>query len=146
VNIIGALVAKVATNHFAMGLIRERGSRHKISTLPKMKRYISVAAKILAINQSATVRTTISKLLLLGTETLLWKGVRWDDDDGPGLAVVDRSRALTRGDRLDETVPGSGLGLSIACEIAELYSGTAELGVSELGGLKVELILPAAPK
>ena len=81
VNIIGALVAKVATNHFAMDLIRERGSRHKISTLPKMKQCISVAAKILAINQSATVRTTISKLLLLGPETLLWKGVRWDDDD-----------------------------------------------------------------
>ena len=81
VNIIGALVAKVATNHFVMDLIRERGSRHKISTLPKMKRYISVAAKILAINQSATVRTTISKHLLLGPETLLWKGVRWDDDD-----------------------------------------------------------------
>jgi len=81
VNIIGALVAKVAANHFAMDLIRERGSRHKISTLPKMKQCISVAAKILVISQSATVRTTISKLLLLGPETLLWKGVRWDDDD-----------------------------------------------------------------
>ena len=65
------------------------------------------------------------------------------EDDGPGLAVVDRSRALTRGDRLDEAVPGSGLGLSIVCEIAGLYSGAAELGVSELGGLKVELMLPA---
>ena len=64
VNIIGALVAKVATNHFAMDLIRERSSHHIISMLPKMKRYISVAANILAINRSATVRTTISKFLL----------------------------------------------------------------------------------
>ena len=66
------------------------------------------------------------------------------EDDGPGLAVVDRGRAFTRGDRLDEAVPGSGLGLSIVREIAELYDGSAELGVSALGGLKVELTLPAA--
>ena len=72
---------KVLTNHSAMDLIRERSLNRTILTLPKMKLYISVAAKILAINQSATVRTTISKLLLLGPETLLWKGVRWDDDD-----------------------------------------------------------------
>ena len=66
------------------------------------------------------------------------------EDDGPGLPADDRNRAFTRGDRLDETVPGSGLGLSIVREIAELYGGGAELGASELGGLKVEIVLPAA--
>mgnify|MGYP000645011889 CR=1 FL=1 len=66
------------------------------------------------------------------------------EDDGPGLAVVDRGRAFMRGDRLDEAVPGSGLGLSIVREIAELYGGGAVLGDSELGGLKVEIVLPAA--
>ncbi len=66
------------------------------------------------------------------------------EDDGPGLAAVDRDRAFTRGDRLDEAVPGSGLGLSIVREIAELYGGGAELGVSKHGGLKVEVVLPAA--
>ena len=65
-------------------------------------------------------------------------------DDGPGLAADDRDRAFTRGDRLDEAVPGSGLGLSIVREIAELYGGGVELGVSERGGLKVEIVLPAA--
>jgi signal transduction histidine kinase len=66
------------------------------------------------------------------------------EDDGPGLAAEDRDRAFTRGDRLDEAVPGSGLGLSIVREIAELYGGGAELGSSERGGLKVEIVLPAA--
>jgi signal transduction histidine kinase len=66
------------------------------------------------------------------------------EDDGPGLPAEDRNRAFARGDRLDEAVPGSGLGLSIVREISELYGGGAELGVSELGGLKVEISLPAA--
>ncbi len=55
-----------------------------------------------------------------------------------------RGRAFARGDRFDEAVPGSGLGLSIVREIVGLYGGAADLGVSELGGLKVELELPAA--
>ncbi len=66
------------------------------------------------------------------------------EDDGPGLAAEDRGRAFARGDRFDEAVPGSGLGLSIVREIVGLYGGAADLGVSELGGLKVELELPAA--
>ena len=66
------------------------------------------------------------------------------EDDGPGLTVAERGRAFTRGDRLDEAVPGSGLGLAIVREIAELYGGGVDLGDSELGGLKVEIMLPAA--
>ena len=66
------------------------------------------------------------------------------EDDGPGLAKEDRDRAFARGDRLDEAVPGTGLGLSIVREIAGLYGGEVELGVSALGGLEVVLVLPAA--
>ena len=32
------------------------------------------------------------------------------EDDGPGLEPEDRERVLERGERLDESVPGSGLG------------------------------------
>jgi signal transduction histidine kinase len=64
-------------------------------------------------------------------------------DDGPGLALEDRERVLERGEKLDETVPGSGLGLSIVEDIAKLYGGTFELGMSSLGGLKATLRLPA---
>ena len=40
------------------------------------------------------------------------------DDDGPGLPAERRADALKRGQRLDETKPGSGLGLSIVKETA----------------------------
>ena len=35
------------------------------------------------------------------------------DDDGPGLSAADRERVARRGQRMDETKPGSGLGPSI---------------------------------
>lgn len=66
------------------------------------------------------------------------------DDDGPGLPADKRAEALMRGRRLDETKPGSGLGLSIVTETASMYSGTVTLDDAPLGGLRVILRLPAA--
>jgi signal transduction histidine kinase len=64
------------------------------------------------------------------------------DDDGSGIPPARRAAALTRGERLDETVPGSGLGLDIVREIAELYRGSLRLDDSPLGGLRARLELP----
>jgi signal transduction histidine kinase len=78
--------------------------------------------------------------------TAAGQGATWRltvGDDGPGLAPEDRARVLERGKRLDESVPGSGLGLSIVADIAELYGGTLVLGRSGLGGLEAALTLPA---
>jgi signal transduction histidine kinase len=66
------------------------------------------------------------------------------DDDGPGLSPAERQQVARRGRRLDETKPGSGLGLSIVVELAGLYGGTFTLGSSPTGGLRAELVLPAA--
>lgn len=66
------------------------------------------------------------------------------EDDGPGIPAERRAAVLERGLRLDETVAGSGLGLDIVQEIAELYGGSLNLGVSSMGGLRAELDLPAA--
>jgi signal transduction histidine kinase len=66
------------------------------------------------------------------------------DDDGPGLTEVDRSKIGRRGQRLDETKPGSGLGLSIVADLAHLYKGRFELEPSPEGGLRARLELPAA--
>lgn len=65
------------------------------------------------------------------------------DDDGPGIPPARRDAALTRGGRLDETAPGTGLGLDIVREIAELYRGSLGLEDSPLGGLRARLVLPA---
>jgi signal transduction histidine kinase len=66
------------------------------------------------------------------------------DDDGPGLSATERESAGKRGQRLDETKPGSGLGLSIVNELATLYGGTLKLDAAPAGGLRAELTLPAA--
>jgi len=66
------------------------------------------------------------------------------DDDGAGLPPEDREAALARGSRLDESKPGSGLGLSIVVELARIYGGGLTLEASELGGLSARLRLPAA--
>jgi signal transduction histidine kinase len=66
------------------------------------------------------------------------------DDDGPGLPPERRAEVLQRGARLDESAPGSGLGLSIVDELARAYGGALRLGDTPLGGLRVELELPRA--
>jgi len=66
------------------------------------------------------------------------------DDDGPGLSEEQRTEALKRGRRLDETKPGSGLGLSIVAELAGLYGGRLSLDRSPFGGLRCLVRLPAA--
>ena len=64
------------------------------------------------------------------------------EDDGPGLSGGVRKNVLERGRRLDETIAGAGLGLSIVANLVELYGGKMELGDSPNGGLQVKLALP----
>jgi len=66
------------------------------------------------------------------------------EDDGPGIPRHQRENVLKRGQRLDETVPGSGLGLGIVSDIAALYHGSLILQQSSTGGLLARLELPAA--
>ena len=66
------------------------------------------------------------------------------EDDGAGLAVDQREGVMKRGARLDESAPGSGLGLSIVDDLTRAYGGRLTLGDSDIGGLKVVLELPAA--
>jgi signal transduction histidine kinase len=65
-------------------------------------------------------------------------------DDGPGLTAEQRQRIGKRGLRLDETKPGSGLGLSIVMDLAQSYRGSCELAQALQGGLAAHLDLPAA--
>ncbi|WP_430913102.1 sensor histidine kinase [Methylobacterium sp. sgz302541] len=64
------------------------------------------------------------------------------EDDGPGLPPEAREAALARGRRLDETKPGSGLGLSIVADLAALYRGRFRLEQAALGGLRAVIEVP----
>jgi len=64
------------------------------------------------------------------------------DDDGRGLSEAERAQVSRRGQRLDESKPGSGLGLSIVVDLAGLYGGSLTLGSAPIGGLRAELVLP----
>jgi len=65
------------------------------------------------------------------------------DDDGPGLVPASREVVFQIGRRLDERVPGSGLGLPIVRDLARLYGGEITLADSPIGGLRCELQLPS---
>lgn len=67
------------------------------------------------------------------------------EDDGPGIALQDRSRIFERFTRLDESrtmkTGGSGLGLAIAIQIAEAHNGTIAVTVARTGGAKFTIVL-----
>jgi len=65
-------------------------------------------------------------------------------DRGRGIAEADRNRALERFGRLEQSrsLPGSGLGLSLAAAIARLHGGELRLE-DNAPGLRAVLVLPA---
>jgi signal transduction histidine kinase len=66
------------------------------------------------------------------------------DDDGPGIEASLRESVMLRGVRADEAAPGSGFGLAIVRELAELYGGSIALDTAASGGLRARLRLPSA--
>ena len=65
------------------------------------------------------------------------------EDDGPGCSPEALDQLTGRGVRLDESVAGHGLGLSIVKDIVESYNGRLVLETSDLlGGLKASAYLP----
>lgn len=62
-------------------------------------------------------------------------------DDGPGISLEKRAAVFGIGTRLDETKDGSGLGLPISRDLAELYGGAVDLEDAPGGGLAVVLTL-----
>ena len=65
------------------------------------------------------------------------------DDDGPGLSPEMWDAVLQRGVRADEAAPGSGFGLAIVRELAEVYGGSIALGRAPEGGVRASLKLPS---
>ena len=63
------------------------------------------------------------------------------EDDGDGINHDKLNEIVKRGIRLDETMPGTGLGLNIVAEMAHSYRGTLDFDHSPMGGLKATLTL-----
>ncbi|MCJ2062389.1 sensor histidine kinase [Methylobacterium sp. J-088] len=63
------------------------------------------------------------------------------EDDGPGMSSAAIA-GIGRGQRWDETRPGTGFGIAIARDVAEAAGAHLEFGRSELGGLRAALRWP----
>ena len=63
-------------------------------------------------------------------------------DDGPGF--TDTQAILQLHVRMDEKVPGHGVGLAVVNDLVAAHEGTLSLGVSTWGGGHVHIVLPAA--
>ena len=85
-------------------------------------KYARTRVLIAATSTDSTVRITI-------------------DDDGPGLDPGVRAAVLQRGVRADQAPGGSGFGLAIVRDLAELYGGGIALETSPLGGLRAVLTM-----
>ncbi len=68
------------------------------------------------------------------------------EDDGPGISENEYENVLKPFYKIDksrnQTKSSVGLGLSIASDIVRSHGGDIELGKSELGGLKIKIVLP----
>ncbi|MDB5946336.1 MAG: periplasmic sensor signal transduction histidine kinase [Ramlibacter sp.] len=64
------------------------------------------------------------------------------DDDGAGFS--DTQSILKLHVRMDERVPGHGVGLTVVNELVASHHGELNLSRGELGGARVEILLPAA--
>ncbi|MEO8628275.1 MAG: ATP-binding protein [Betaproteobacteria bacterium] len=64
------------------------------------------------------------------------------EDDGPGIEEADAQRVLQRGTRVDQTVPGHGIGLAVTRDIIDAYEGRIVIARSMLGGAAVTMVLP----
>lgn len=63
------------------------------------------------------------------------------NDDGEGVAESVRDRLGRRGMRLDEQIPGHGLGLAIVLDIVQRYQGETTFSNGPEGGLEVTIVL-----
>ena len=63
-------------------------------------------------------------------------------DDGPGFA--DPQALLARRVRLDEQVPGHGIGLAVVNDLVASHHGELSISRAELGGAQIDIVLHAA--
>jgi signal transduction histidine kinase len=128
----------------APGAVPLHGNRELISQalanlIDNAIKYAAPLAKSFAETNGAPLAVTVTARTE-GDKVLLSVG-----DRGPGIPEEDRARAVERFVRLEKSrsVPGSGLGLSLAAAVARLHGGELRLE-DNAPGLRTVLVLPRA--
>ena len=65
-------------------------------------------------------------------------------DDGPGIKASEREHILQRGGRMDQSMPGQGIGLAVVMDIVTAYHSELTITQSDLGGAAFTFDLPAS--
>jgi two-component system sensor histidine kinase PhoQ len=89
-------------------------------------------------NAAKWARHTVSVRLWLQAGRLCFRVT----DDGPGFG--DRQAVLQRRVRLDEQVPGHGIGLAVVSDLVASHQGELTLSRAQAGGAQLDIVLPAA--
>ena len=89
-------------------------------------------------NAAKWARRTVTARLWLEAGRLCIRVI----DDGPGFG--DLQAVLERRVRLDEQVPGHGIGLAVVSDLVASHQGKLTLSRSDVGGAQVDITLPAA--
>jgi len=136
--LLARLVRVVAKLNPALAIGFDEASVSRLAFAGEAQDFEEIVGNLLE-NAARFARSTVQVSARLAGDRL----VVVVEDDGPGMTPDEAEIALKRGARLDESTPGSGLGLSIVRDIASEYGGALELGRSPLGGLAATLSLPA---
>lgn len=121
-----------------------RGVRFELEKLPHEMRFAGESQDLAEIignllDNGGKFANSLVRISVQGDARKLYVEI---EDDGPGIAMERRAQVLRRGVRMDEEIPGAGLGLAIVHDLVQLYRGSLELQSSSLGGLSVRLELP----
>ena len=139
-------VVEVAIEHLALP-IQERDVEVDVGTLPVV---LGDEVRLVEVVQNL-VANAVHHVPADRRPMVVIRGHRTGDtvvvtvaDNGDGIAVEDRARALRSFERAARPgSPGAGLGLPMCARIVAAHGGTLDLSTSSLGGLLVTLQLPA---
>jgi two-component system sensor histidine kinase PrrB len=134
----------------------DRAAHDAMRSYPNLDVSLSPSPTVLMLGQPAGLRLVIDNAIAnavkhgSATEIRLTAVSSADgveitvDDNGTGVPEEERAEVFERFSRgSTASRSGSGLGLALVAQQAELHGGTASLGMSPLGGARLLLRLPA---